>query len=215
MEEIVRKVSEHIKIKLLNDFSGHDWYHVERVYNNSVLIASHISDCDMLLVELSALLHDIADHKFGYSELERNQEISTLLLDLNVDELITRKVINIVNKVSYSKNKNCTTEEIETKVIQDADRLDAIGAIGIARTFAFGGNMQVPIITQNESDTTSIKHFYDKLLLLKDTMHTDIGKKLALERHLFMIEFLKQFQKETQHAHFKSTVVNLSPAYEH
>lgn len=208
---IVKKTKEFVRKKLEGEGSGHDWWHIERVYNNALNIAEYEKGADVFVVELAALLHDIADWKFNDGNLEAGSIVSReFLKTLNVDDKIIEKVAYIVKNVSFKgageKNEMNT---LEGMIVQDADRLDAIGAIGIGRAFAYGGNknreMYNPEISpENHEDFnayknskgTTINHFYEKLLLLKDLMNTQRGKMIAQERHKFMEEFLEQFYKE-------------------
>lgn len=207
---IVENTIQFVKEKLKNAEAGHDWFHIERVYKNAKLIAKE-EDCDILLVEISALLHDIADAKFHDGDETLALKIADEFLSTqNCDRKFIEQVQFNIKNISF-KNRKEQTEElpIELKIIQDADRLDAIGAIGIARTFHFGGfknnifyDPEVPPVTKfnkeeyKRSNGTTINHFYEKLLLLKDMMHTKVGKELAETRHDFMLEFLEQFYKE-------------------
>jgi uncharacterized protein len=199
-----------VKEKLENAEGGHDWFHIERVYKNAILISKE-EDCDITIVKLGALLHDIADSKFHGGDESVGPKIAREFLSSeNVSEEIISHVINIIENISFKGGnfeKKFTSKELE--IVQDADRLDAIGAIGIARTFNYGGfkNRQLynPEILPNlnmskeeykNSDAPTINHFYEKLLLLKDKMNTDTGKKIAQERHLYMETFLEQFHLE-------------------
>lgn len=199
-KEIIEKIIEVVKERLEGESSGHDWWHTYRVYKNSIKIAKSEElagdfKIDFFILEMAALLHDIADHKFGYSDDDRVSIIREILSTNGVEEVDILKVINIVNNVSFSKGNIPT--DIEGKIVQDADRLDALGAIGIARTFAYGGSkgreMYVP---ENSDGNDSIYHFYEKLLLLKDKMNTNSGKLFATERDEFMKKFLEEFYSE-------------------
>ena len=191
---------------------GHDWSHTERVYNNALLI-SEGEDVNSFVVQLAALLHDIADSKFHNG----NEEIGPLkargfLQSISVEKEIVSHVENIIRYMSFKNSLEDQSEAFsspELDVVRDADRLDAIGAIGIARTFHYGGyknrSMYDPEIppqvdqskeAYKKSDAPTINHFYEKLLLLKDMMHTATAKKIAEERHDFMLKFLEQFYKE-------------------
>jgi len=191
---------------------GHDWSHTERVYNNALLI-SEGEDVDSFVVQLAALLHDIADSKFHNG----NEEIGPIkardfLQSISVEKEIISHVENIIRYMSFKNSLEDQSEAFsspELDVVRDADRLDAIGAIGIARTFHYGGykNRSIydpeipPQVDQSKeaykkSDAPTINHFYEKLLLLKDMMHTATAKKIAEERHDFMLKFLEQFYKE-------------------
>ncbi len=207
---IIQKTIAFVKQKLENAESGHDWFHIERVYKNALLIAKN-ENCDQTIVELGALLHDIADSKFHDGDETIGPKTARNFLELqNVDEEIIEQVVFIIENISFKGGnfeKKPTTIELE--IVQDADRLDAIGAIGIARTFNYGGfkNRQIynPEILPNlkmtkeeykKSEAPTINHFYEKLLLLKDKMNTKNGKNIAQERHQFMETFLEQFYNE-------------------
>lgn len=195
---IIDKTKGFVKSKLEGEGSGHDWWHIVRVYNNAVDIARQEKGGDLFIVELAALLHDIADHKFGYSDEDRRNIISSLLKELNVKDDIIESVVYIANNISFkggvNKHKMST---IEGKIVQDADRLDAMGAIGIGRTFSYGGyKKRVMYDPESKERDDTISHFYDKLLLLKDRMNTETGKKKAIKRHEIMEEFLQNFYGE-------------------
>jgi uncharacterized protein len=199
-----------VKQKLENAEAGHDWFHMERVYKNALLIAEG-ETCDLMIVKLGALLHDIADSKFNDGDETVGPKVAREFLELQkVSEEIIEHVVNIIENISFKGGnfeKKFTSKELE--IVQDADRLDAIGAIGIARTFNYGGfkNRQLynPTIapklnmTKEEykkSEAPTLNHFYEKLLLLKDKMNTETGKRIAQERHKFMELFLSQFYAE-------------------
>lgn len=199
-----------VKEKLENAEGGHDWFHIERVYKNAILISKE-EDCDITIVKLGALLHDIADSKFHGGDESVGPKIAREFLESeNVSEEIIKHVINIIENISFKGgNFDKKFSSIELEIIQDADRLDAIGAIGIARTFNYGGfkNRQLynpeilPILTMSKeeyknSESPTLNHFYEKLLLLKDKMNTKTGKKIAQERHSYMENFLSQFYSE-------------------
>ncbi|AHV97925.1 HD domain-containing protein [Paenibacillus sabinae] len=207
-ERVLEKTNQFVKDKLEGEGSGHDWWHIVRVRNNALDIARQTDGADCFIVELGALLHDIADHKFGYTDEDRRRIISELLIDLEVSNEVIEEVIYIANHISYKGGTNKhTLSTIEAKIVQDADRLDAIGALGIARTFAYGGHVNRPIyhpasdeeagkVTDGSSENDTISHFYDKLLLLKDLMNTEIGAQKAQKRHDTMVEFLDHFYAE-------------------
>ncbi len=209
-EDQITRTIAFVKEQLANAEGGHDWFHIERVYNNALLI-SKTEDVDLLVVSLGALLHDIADSKFHDGDESVGPKIAReFLFNLNVDSIVIEHVINIIDNISFKGGH--VTQQFHSKeldVVQDADRLDAIGAIGIARCFNYGGfkNRQLynPEIKPNlkmtkeeykNSNAPTINHFYEKLLLLKDKMNTQTGKKIALERHQYMERFLDQFYKE-------------------
>ena len=199
-----------VKQKLENAESGHDWFHIERVYKNALLIAEG-EDCDITVVKLGALLHDIADSKFNDGDETVGPKVAREFLESqNTSEEIITHVVNIILNISFKGGnfeKKFTSKELE--IVQDADRLDAIGAIGIARTFNYGGFKNRPIYNPNiapqtnmtkeeykNSEAPTLNHFYEKLLLLKDKMNTKTGRKIAEERHKFMELFLSQFYSE-------------------
>jgi uncharacterized protein len=195
--EIVEGLLNMVKITQDKEFSGHDFQHTIRVYNNALLIAKQEIDVDIFLLQVSALLHDIADHKFGHTDKDRENIINNILNTFDLENTFIEKVNSIVKGISFSKNTPNIDNCIEIKILQDADRLDAIGAIGISRTFAFGGKFDRPIFTEDIQDRTdSITHFYEKLLKLYDRMNTEVGKQIALKRHKFMNAFLMQFYTE-------------------
>lgn len=210
MNNIIQNTIQFVKEKLEGAEAGHDWFHIERVWKLSKKIAQ-TEDCDLEVVELSALLHDIADPKFHNGDETLALKISKEFLEAqNVEEEIIQQVLFIIQNISF-KNRGEVPQNlpIELKVVQDADRIDAIGAIGVARTFNFGGfknnmmfhpDIQPKLNMSKEeykrSNGTTINHFYEKLLLLKDLMNTNEGKKIAEERHQFMLTFLDQFMKE-------------------
>ena len=199
-----------VKEKLKNAEGGHDWFHIERVYKNSLLIAQE-EDCDIIVVQLSALLHDIADSKFhDGDETVGPRTARNFLESQNVSEKIITHVINIIENISFKGgNFEKTFNSKELEIVQDADRLDALGAIGIARCFNYGGfknralyNPEIPPkfnMSKEEyknSESPTLNHFYEKLLLLKDKMNTPTGKKIAEARHQYMEDFLSQFLAE-------------------
>ncbi|SHJ98699.1 uncharacterized protein SAMN05444371_0618 [Epilithonimonas mollis] len=208
--QLIDRTIEFVKEKLEGTESGHDWFHIERVWKLSLKIQEKEGG-DRLIIELAALLHDIADPKFhNGNETLASEIVNEFLTKENVDTETIKKIIFIIENMSF-KNRNDAPENLplELKIVQDADRLDAIGAIGIARTFNFGGyknNLMYhpdiePKISQTKeeykkSNGTTINHFYEKLLLLKDLLNTKTAKQIAQHRHQFMLQFLDQFYKE-------------------
>ncbi|MFT5715506.1 MAG: hypothetical protein ACI9WT_002090 [Flavobacterium sp.] len=208
--DIIGKTIAFVQDKLDNAEGGHDWFHIERVYKNSMLIAQN-EVCDVMVVKLGALLHDIADSKFNDGDESVGPETArTFLESENVDQATIDHVVRIIENISYKGgNFEKAFTSIELDVVQDADRLDALGAIGIARTFNYGGfknrALYDPKIAPNtkmtkeeykNSDAPTLNHFYEKLLLLKDKMNTESGKQIAKERHRYMEGFLSQFYAE-------------------
>jgi uncharacterized protein len=210
MNNLIDNTIQFVKEKLEGAEAGHDWFHIERVWKLSKKIAEK-EECNVEVVELSALLHDIADPKFHNGDETLALKISREFLESqNASEDVIEQVLFVIKNISF-KNRGEAPENlpIELKIVQDADRIDAIGAIGIGRTFNFGGFKNNPMYDPNiqpslnmskeeykKSNGTTINHFYEKLLLLKDLMNTSEGKKIAEERHDFMLKFLDQFYKE-------------------
>jgi uncharacterized protein len=199
-----------VKEKLDKAEGGHDWFHIERVYKNALLISKD-EDCDLNVVQLGALLHDIADSKFHDGDETVGPRTARAFLESeNVPKETINHVINIIANISFKGgNLGQQFNSKELEIVQDADRLDAIGAIGIARTFNYGGfknraiynpsiapNLNMSKEEYKKSEAPTLNHFYEKLLLLKDKMHTETGKKIALERHKYMENFLSQFYAE-------------------
>ena len=185
--ELYERAERYIKELFKDDFGGHGADHSLRVYRNAMAIADKESGCDREVVMLAALLHDADDHKLFFTE--DNANARAFLEECFVSPAKTEAIISAINSVSFSKNKGKAPETLEGKIVQDADRLDAIGAVGVARTFAFGGEHGRPI-------EDSVNHFYEKLLLLKDLMNTEAAKGIAEERHAFLKTFLEQMEKE-------------------
>lgn len=210
MKNLIDNTVEFVKEKLEGAEAGHDWFHIERVWKLSKKIAE-TEECSQEVVELAALLHDIADPKFHNGDETIALKVSREFLESqNASEEVIEKVLFIIKNISF-KNRGEAPKDlpIELKIVQDADRIDAIGAIGIGRTFNFGGFKNNPMYDPNvepklnmskeeykKSNGTTINHFYEKLLLLKDLMNTEKGKEIAGERHDFMLKFLDQFYKE-------------------
>lgn len=209
-EEIINIVKKYVKNICKDDSTGHDWWHIKRVYNNAMLI-NQKENANEFVITLIVLMHDLYDHKFYNGDIE--QKLEETLKELNIYKYIKEAEIkNIINScVNLGFSANMTTKKelsIEGKIAQDADRLDAIGAIGIARTFMYGGKMERLMYNpdnnqlvdeeeykQNGSKTT-ISHFYDKLLKVKDLINTETAKMIAQERHQYLENFLEEFFDE-------------------
>lgn len=202
-------IEKKVKTIFEADASGHDWWHIARVIHNAEMIQAEEGG-DLELIQLAALLHDVGDHKF-HKEADAPQKLITQILEEeNATTTIISKVLEIVSQVSYKGAEVFTScDSLEAKIVQDADRLDAIGAIGIARAFAFGGSRnrlmyhpEQPPKNHKDFETYkndkghTINHFYEKLLLLKDRMQTPTGEKMAQKRHAFMELFLEEFYEE-------------------
>lgn len=209
-KEIVEQTKGYVRQELEGESSGHDWWHIHRVYNNALTIAQ-TERADEPIVSLAALLHDIADYKLHDGDCDIGPKVARAWLERQgMDEPRITHVCKIIKDMSFKGAETASTmNTIEGKIVQDADRLDAIGAIGIARAFAVGGYMGREIYNPDvkptmhksfdeykASKSSTINHFHEKLLLLKDLMNTETAKKMADERHVFMIKFLEQFHKE-------------------
>ena len=188
-QKIITDAIEFIEELFANNHGGHDAGHSKRVYYNALMLADREPQCNRLLVSLAALLHDADDHKIF--QTENNQNARSFLEKHQVDGMRIEQICKVINGVSFSKNRGIRPDTPEGKIVQDADRLDAMGAIGIARTFAFGGE-------RGRTLEDSIQHFYDKLLLLKDEMNTDAGKEIAKLRHDFMVTFLTELKNDSE-----------------
>ena len=210
MESMVNACAEYVKSELKEGEKGHDWWHIQRVWNTSLLIAK-TEPVNLFVVELAALLHDIADSKFNGGDEEAGPlKAEAFLKSLQVDPSVIDQVVLIVRNISFKGGNNLPGDTSpELQVVQDADRLDALGAIGIARAFHYGGfknrllyhpdiqpNLKMTKEEYKNSDAPTINHFHEKLLLLKDRMNTPTGKALALDRHIFMEQFLVRFEME-------------------
>ena len=209
--EIIEKTIEFVKHTLAEAEGGHDWWHVCRVWETARKIAMNEKQVDLLVVELAALLHDIADYKFYDGDESIGPKMAReFLTSLQIEEATIKHVEQIIANISFkggNEQQLFTSPELE--VVQDADRLDAIGAIGIARAFNYGGHKNREIYnpdikpdlhmdkeTYTKTSAPTINHFYEKLLLLKDRMNTNTGKQLADRRHKFMLHFLDEFYSE-------------------
>ena len=209
-KDLISNTIEFVRKKLNDAEGGHDWFHIERVYRNTLLIAQ-TEKVDITVVSLGALLHDIADSKFHNGDETVGPRMAiTWLESQNADSGVIDHVIQIINNISFKGgNQAQKFRSLELDVVQDADRLDAIGAIGVARAFNYGGyknrklydpdiapNLNMTKEAYKKSTAPTINHFYEKLLLLKDRMNTETGRRLAENRHRYMESFLDQFYKE-------------------
>jgi uncharacterized protein len=208
--DLINKTILFVKEQLATAEGGHDWFHIQRVYKNALLIANG-ETCDLTVVKLGALLHDIADSKFHNGDETVGPKVAREFLEKEgVSEVIMLHVIQIIDNISFKGGKTEKTySSIELDIVQDADRLDALGAIGIARAFNYGGfknrtlynpeiqpNLHMSKEEYKNSQAPTINHFYEKLLLLKDKMNTETGKQIAEQRHHYMQGFLAQFYAE-------------------
>jgi uncharacterized protein len=208
-DELIEKTAAYVKGEFENDSSGHDWWHIYRVWKNALAICRH-EKADLLTVELAALLHDLDDWKLAPSADGTPVRAAAWLRQMDVDPALSAHICEIIAHLSYKgagvENKIST---LEGMIVQDADRLDAIGAVGIGRAFAYGGHAGRPLYDPEappqlhqsfeqyqNSRSATINHFYEKLLLLKDRMNTATARKIAGQRHLVMENFLAQFMQE-------------------
>lgn len=185
---LVEEAIAYVKQLFRNNYGGHDAAHTLRVYRNALMIADREKGGDLEIVSLAALLHDADDHKLF--KTENNAHARSFLTGRRVAPDRIERIIGAINAVSFSQNRGKAPETIEGKIVQDADRLDAIGAVGIARTFAYGGE-------HGRSPDDTIRHFHEKLLLLKDEMNTQAGRDMAQARHQYMVDFLAEYEQET------------------
>ncbi|MBV6401803.1 MAG: putative protein YedJ [Anaerolineales bacterium] len=215
--EIIQKTVDYIKHEFSDDSSGHDWWHIYRVWQTALRICEIDAErADAFIVQLAALLHDLDDWKFNASEDETPLRAKGWLDSLSLDPSTTDAVCRIIKHISYKgANVENKMDSLEGFIVQDADRLDAIGAIGIARAFAFGGYKNRPLYDPasspqlhqtfeqyKNSNSDTINHFHEKLLLLKDKMNTATAKRIAEQRHEVMVQFLNQFMDEIRNADF-------------
>lgn len=209
MNEIISRTENYVRSVLQNEATGHDWYHIERVWKNALLIHKQERAGDLFVIEMAALLHDIPDGKLNPSEEEGWKKLNQYINTLELPDSMVTHILECIESVSYKGGRVTNLKTIEAKIVQDADRLDAIGAIGIARTFAFGGKKAQPlydpeIAVRGEMTTeeyrhgksSSVHHFYEKLLKLRELMNTSAARQLAEQRHEFMEDFLNQFYRE-------------------
>ena len=205
-KEIIARAAAYVKEKFENEYSGHDWFHTLRVFKTASRIAE-AEGADVETVQLAAFLHDVDDRKLSPETYEEKANARSFLSANNVDESRIDEICRIIGEISFAEN--CVPSTLEGKCVQDADRLDAIGAIGIARAFAYGGNhnrlMYHPDVKPNlnmskeeyvNSKSTTVNHFYEKLFKLTDMMNTDTAKAIAREREEYMRGFLAEFMDE-------------------
>ena len=187
-DQLIQKAKEYIAVLFEGCSDGHDLNHSLRVYANAMKIAENEPSCDLEVVALAALLHDADDHKLF--DTKDNYNARRFLSECGIAEEKIPLICNVINSVSFSKNRGKKPTSLEGKIVQDADRLDAMGAVGIARTFAYGGKHGRPL-------EGGIEHFHEKLLLLKDEMNTVTARRMAESRHEFLEEFVSRFEEES------------------
>jgi uncharacterized protein len=209
LEQMIAKIEEFVKTEMGEDATGHDWHHVNRVRNNALLIAREEGIADTAIIEMAALLHDIPDEKLNTSAEAGKEKLDAFFHKIGMSETEMHKINDIVYSISYKGGMGVPLPSLEARIVQDADRLDAIGAIGIARTFAYGGKKGQPIYDPDlqvreemsleeyrSGKSSTINHFYEKLLKLESLLNTDTAKRMAVSRQNAMEEFLKQFYRE-------------------
>jgi uncharacterized protein len=210
MVDVIKEIRNIVKEKFLNQEGSHDWFHIERVYNLAIYLQEKEGG-DRTIIELAALLHDISDHKYNGGNWQAGATVAIkLMLEVGVSTEIAEKVAQVISQVSFKGAKvQDDVESIEAKIVQDADRLDAIGAIGIARAFSYGGSKNRPLYHPEieptlhsskeeyaKSVSHTVNHFYEKLFLLKDLIKTKTGRDLAEKRHQLMQKFIADFYDE-------------------
>ena len=201
-------IKDEVKKIFANDYSGHDYFHTIRVYNTAATIGKE-ENANMKIVQLASLLHDVDDYKLFHQEIGNCKRALEIMTAIEISDDVKKCVCNIIKSMSFKGKDSEIPDSIEGKVVQDADRLDAIGAVGMARAFAYGGTSGRAIydpnidskvnMTKEEYVTnsgTTINHFYEKLLLLKDMMNTESAKTIAEKRHSYMIQYLEEFYAE-------------------
>jgi uncharacterized protein len=208
-KQIIEQTEQFVRNELGEDSTGHDWFHVMRVRRSALHICREEKKGDPFTIEMAALLHDIPDEKINKSADKGKQKLDSFLQTISLPEEAKKHIIQIIDSISYKGGRKTELQTIEAKMVQDADRLDAIGAIGIARAFAYGGKKgqliydptikvreEMSLEEYRKGKSTSIHHFYEKLLKLKDLLNTDTARKMAESRHQMMVLFLEQFYQE-------------------
>ncbi|WP_339146414.1 MULTISPECIES: HD domain-containing protein [unclassified Sutcliffiella] len=205
---MIHKVEEYVESIFKNDTTGHDWYHIQRVRRLALHIGK-VEQANLLMVEIIALLHDVLDDKLTNDKVNSKAEIAELLAELPLTKLHIDEILHTIENIGFKGGNGIVLETLEGKVVQDADRLDALGAIGTARTFMYSGakgqemyNPEIEVRSEmtyeqyRKEKSTAINHFHEKLFLLKDTLQTEEAKRIAEEREAFMKQFVDQFMKE-------------------
>ncbi|MBA3927513.1 HD domain-containing protein [Listeria rustica] len=194
--QILEKAISYIQKKFSDEKTGHDWYHIDRVHKMAVYIQSKEGG-NLMLVRMAALFHDFTDPKLNSNPIEAKEVMEDWFRVHGLAENEIQNISSIIENVSFSQSRKEQTKlSLESKIVQDADRLDAIGAIGIARCFTYGGSKGRYIYNPENMESTSVQHFYDKLLLIKDRIQTDAAKPIAYTRHEAMVGFLNSFENE-------------------
>ncbi|EAH4324234.1 HD domain-containing protein [Listeria monocytogenes] len=195
-EEIITAAQQWMQSHFEKEATGHDWEHIKRVWHLSKQIQA-VEGGDKFTIELAALFHDYNDSKLTEDPLQATEIITTWLREKEIPKEVISKIIRIIQAVSFKNGKNpIHASTIEEKIVQDADRLDAIGAIGIARTFTYGGSHNREIANQNHPENTTLQHFYDKLLLIQEQLKTTTAQEIAVEKQKIMQDFIHALEKE-------------------
>ncbi|TYW10287.1 HD domain-containing protein [Listeria monocytogenes] len=195
-EEIIIAAQQWMQSHFEKEVTGHDWEHIKRVWHLSKQIQA-VEGGDKFTIELAALFHDYNDSKLTEDPLQATEIITTWLREKEIPKEVISKIIRIIQAVSFKNGKNpINASTIEEKIVQDADRLDAIGAIGIARTFTYGGARNREIANQNHPENTTLQHFYDKLLLIQEQLKTTTAQEIAVEKQKIMQDFIHALEKE-------------------
>ncbi|ECQ0700974.1 HD domain-containing protein [Listeria monocytogenes] len=195
-EEIIIAAQQWMQSHFEKEATGHDWEHIKRVWHLSKQIQA-VEGGDKFTIELAALFHDYNDSKLTEDPLQATEIITTWLREKEIPKEVISKIIRIIQAVSFKNGKNpIHASTIEEKIVQDADRLDAIGAIGIARTFTYGGSHNREIANQNHPENTTLQHFYDKLLLIQEQLKTTTAQGIAVEKQKIMQDFIHALEKE-------------------
>jgi uncharacterized protein len=208
-DTIISATERFVQNELGNDSTGHDWFHIERVRKNAMIIWKEENAGDPFIIEMAALLHDIPDEKLNENARKGEEKLASFLQTIDIEAIKKLQITQIIDSISFKGGRKIELPSIEAKIVQDADRLDAIGAIGIARAFAYGGKKGQPIFDPQmkvreqisleeyrNGKSSSIHHFYEKLLKLKDLLNTDKAKKMAERRQQIMELFLEEFFTE-------------------
>lgn len=208
-DTIISATERFVQNELGNDSTGHDWFHIERVRKNAMIIWKEEKAGDPFIIEMAALLHDIPDEKLNENARKGEEKLASFLQTIDIQDIKKKQITQIIDSISFKGGRKIELPSIEAKIVQDADRLDAIGAIGIARAFAYGGKKGQPIFDPQinvrehisleeyrNGKSSSIHHFYEKLLKLKDLLNTDKAKKMAERRQKLMELFLEEFFTE-------------------
>jgi uncharacterized protein len=209
VKQLIAKTEEFVKQEMSTDSTGHDWFHIDRVRKTALEIWEKEKVGDPFIIEVAALLHDISDEKLNSTKEEGEEKLTSFLEQLTLEQSKKHQIKEIIETISFKGGNNQSTLTQEAAIVQDADRLDAIGAIGIARAFAYGGKKGQPIYDPSVSvrtsmtleeyrkgNSSSINHFYEKLLILKEKMNTTTGREIAERRHAFMENFLNEFYND-------------------